>query len=416
MIRLIEAKSYRCLKYVKQAMSPFQVLVGPNASGKSTFLDVILFLADLVSKGFEKSLSERSENLKDLLWKREGNGFELAIEMIIPEELKKKLSADYSACRYEVSIGIDLKTGENSILAEKVLLKQREKKTELRQPSLFPSPHLPPDTLITSRIAGAKTIVNKVYEGNDNFYDETGKGWDHAFKLGPRKSALANLPEDETKFPVSTWLKRTLIDGVQTLILNSRLMRKPSPPGQPKVFRPDGSNLPWAIDDFKKKNKENFERWISHVKTALPEIKTVETVERPEDKHRYLQVIDENGLKIPSWVLSDGTLRLLALTLISYIDNPGIYLIEEPENGIHPLAVETVFQALSSSYESQILCATHSPVILSLSEPEQVLCFAKDKEGATDLVRGSEHPNLKNWKRETDLGTLFAAGVLGHDR
>jgi len=195
MIRLIEAKSYRCLKYVKQAMSPFQVLVGPNASGKSTFLDVILFLADLVSKGFEKSLSERSENLKDLLWKREGNGFELAIEMIIPEELKKKLSADYSACRYEVSIGIDLKTGENSILAEKVLLKQREKKTELRQPSLFPSPHLPPDTLITSRIAGAKTthlppdtlitsriagaktIVNKVYEGNDNFYDETGKGW-----------------------------------------------------------------------------------------------------------------------------------------------------------------------------------------------------------------------------------------------
>ena len=38
----------------------------------------------------------------------------------------------------------------------------------------------------------------------------TGTGWDHAFKLGPRKSALANLPEDESRFPVATWLKRLL--------------------------------------------------------------------------------------------------------------------------------------------------------------------------------------------------------------
>ena len=99
--------------------------------------------------------------------------------------------------------------------------------------------------------------------------------------------------------------------------------------------------------------------------------------------------------------------------LHAYLDQPAIYLIEEPENGIHPQAVETVFQALSSAYEAQILCATHSPVILSLAEPEQVLCFARTEDGATDIVRGSDHPNLKDWQRGTDLGTLFATGVLG---
>jgi len=36
---------------------------------------------------------------------------------------------------------------------------------------------------------------------------ESGKGWAPSFKLGPRKSALGNLPEDESKFPVSSWLK-----------------------------------------------------------------------------------------------------------------------------------------------------------------------------------------------------------------
>jgi hypothetical protein len=95
---------------------------------------------------------------------------------------------------------------------------------------------------------GVKTVINKVPGGNDNFYDETGKGWDHAFKLGPQKSALANLPEDETKFPVATWAKRILSEGIDTIALKSASMRKPSPPGQPKGFKPDVSNVPWVIE------------------------------------------------------------------------------------------------------------------------------------------------------------------------
>ena len=90
-----------------------------------------------------------------------------------------------------------------------------------------------------------------------------------------------------------------------------------------------------------------------------------------------------------------------------------MYLIEEPENGIHPSAVEAVFQSLSSVYDAQILLATHSPVILSLAEPDKVLCFKKTESGATDIVLGSEHPALHDRKGETNLGTLFAGGVLG---
>jgi predicted ATPase len=111
---------------------------------------------------------------------------------------------------------------------------------------------------------------------------------------------------------------------------------------------------------------------------------------------------------------SDGALRLLALTLPAYVPEfSGVYLIEEPENGIHPRAVETVFQSLSSVYGAQILVATHSPVILSMVDAEKVLCFAKTPDGATDVVVGSQHPALAEWKGETNLGVLFAAGVLG---
>ncbi len=111
---------------------------------------------------------------------------------------------------------------------------------------------------------------------------------------------------------------------------------------------------------------------------------------------------------------SDGTLRLLALTLPAYLgDFRGIYLIEEPEDGIHPRAVETMFQSLSSVYDAQVLTATHSPVILSMAHPCTVLCFAKTEDEATDIVLGSEHPALRDWHGESNLGVLFAAGVLG---
>ena len=52
MITLIEALNYRSLKYISQPLGPFHVLIGPNASGKSTFLDVVAFLGRLVSDGF----------------------------------------------------------------------------------------------------------------------------------------------------------------------------------------------------------------------------------------------------------------------------------------------------------------------------------------------------------------------------
>jgi predicted ATPase len=64
-------------------------------------------------------------------------------------------------------------------------------------------------------------------------------------------------------------------------------------------------------------------------------------------------------------------------------------------------------------YHAQVLLATHSPVILSMANTEKVLCFAKTAEGATDIVSGNKHPNLKTWQGEPNLSVLFASGVLG---
>ncbi|ATB35438.1 ATPase [Cystobacter fuscus] len=415
MITLVEALRFRSLRYVKQPLNRFHVLVGPNASGKTTFLDVAALLGRLVSDGLDSAIGERTQNFSDLTWRRGGRNFELAIEARIPEEQRQRLVVQsYDTVRYEVQIGLS-DTDEVSILAEKVTLKTTNTSQTQGQRELFPEDKGPPTSVLTAKGSkGTRAVVNKVTGGNDSFYPETGTGFAPSFKLGPRKSALGNLPEDESQFPVSTWLKRTLTTGVQQIILNSLLIRKASPPGQMRGFKPDGSNLPWVISELEERAPERFQEWLAHVQTALPELEGLRTVERADDKHRYLMLRYQGGLEVPSWMASDGTLRLLALTLPAYLpDFRGIYLIEEPENGIHPRAVETMFQSLSSVYDAQILLATHSSVILSVVEAKDVLCFAKTSEGATDIVPGNQHPSLKNWQGETNLGVLFAAGVLG---
>jgi len=423
MITAIEARRYRCLRYVRQDLGAFHVLVGPNASGKSTFLDVIGFLGALVSDGLDAAVRERTQNIEDLMWGRKGDGFELAVEARIPPErlslIAEGKTTEVETIRYEVSIGIDRTTGEYEISHERALLKPAAEPAAAARNGVFPFAREEPPTIMSKRaVRKERTVLTKKKGGNANFYseatEESGKGWFPSIKLGPRKSALGNLPEDEVKFPVSTWLKTFLSQGVQPLVLNSLLIRRASPPGQGKVFRADGSNLPWVVHDLQKRAPERVKDWIEHVKTALPDLAGVRVIEREDDKHRYLVLQYEGGLEVPSWMASDGTLRLLALTLPAYLPElGGVFLIEEPENGIHPKAVETVFQSLSSTYGAQVLLATHSPVILSVVEPNHVLCFAKTGDGASDIVSGDEHPALRDWRGETNLGVLFAGGVLG---
>src|SRR5262249_17982500 len=219
--------------------------------------------------------------------------------------------------RYEVGLHVSKTGGEVAFTAETLWLAPEREEARQEQRTLFPEIRQAPLSILDSQHAktpsGWRKVVNKIGEsGNDYFLAET-SGWQNPFRLGPTKSALANLPEDETRFPVATWVKRVLMEGIERVVLNAEAMRSPSPPGVGHRFRPDGSNLPWVAEELRRNAQERFGRWVAHVRTALPDLVSIRTVERPEDRHRYLVLHYANGLEAPSWVVSDGTLRLLAL-------------------------------------------------------------------------------------------------------
>ena len=250
MITRVEVVKYKCLKYVSQDVGHFNLLVGANASGKSTFLDAVRFLGDFLLKGVEEALDSRGLTLEELTWKGSRDRFEIAVEIQTPIKRPSRSNGfNGTRCRYEVCIGRPQGDQEGPcILGENLWLNRPEQSfvKNSKQGRLFPAEPPEINTILNRGRTppGWRSVVKKVPgSGNDYYKSETGR-WNNLFRLGPHRSALANLPEDEDKFPVATWTKRFLMEGITALALNSPRMRFPSPQFRAGTFRPDGSNLP----------------------------------------------------------------------------------------------------------------------------------------------------------------------------
>lgn len=423
-ISRIQVLNYGCLRYVDVPMGQFHLLIGPNASGKSTLMDAIKFVSDVVREGADSACRARTANFADLVWNRpddpEKQRFEIALEFDLPAEVRNLLPSErgYGVFRYEIAVGIDLAKERVALLSERGAL-QTPSPRQSRQRSFFPSPNDPPPTIIQHRASrGRRTVFSKSDTGRSRFNDETVResgsvNWNPALSLRDDLSALSILPDHDDKYPASTHAMVCLRDRVITLALNSEKMRQASRPGAGIELRPDGSNIPWVADDLLKQAPKRAEDWIGHIQYTLDGFQSVKVIDREDDRHKYLMLQYDNGLEVPSWKASDGTLRLLALTILAYTPQvSGLFMIEEPENGVHPGALEAVFNSLSSVYDAQVLLATHSPQFVTLANVAQILCFGKTAAGIVDITPGESHPYLRDWQYETDLGTFFASGIL----
>jgi len=123
--------------------------------------------------------------------------------------------------------------------------------------------------------------------------------------------------------------------------------------------------------------------------------------------------------------MSDGVLRLLAVTSLLYLDRiPSVITFEEPENGVHPQLIREVVQILRELTQRkppnrcQVFMTTHSPYVLDefYDHPEEVYCMDRPhpQAGAT-IVRLSDNKQLniaRNSFRQS-LGEAWTSGLLG---
>ena len=207
MISLIEALNYRCLRYVRVPVRPFQVLVGPNASGKTTFLDVPAFLSDMIASGPSRGgLRSHAAISPTSFGSDEDAAFELAIEAAIPEEMRQRLAdPEYDAVRYEVSLALDRRIKADHDRRRAGIPQDFAAGRLPKSVRSFPTSGNTPRRLLTCGEARYAKAVQQDAEPATTLITPSPVaekvGWTPSYKLGPHKSTLANLPEDETQVP-----------------------------------------------------------------------------------------------------------------------------------------------------------------------------------------------------------------------
>jgi hypothetical protein len=395
-------------------LGPFHVLVGQNATGKSTFLGAMQFVAHVLSDGVASAVA-------NALGSRPANFAELCFDGTRPIAFAFDVSAPHgdgktSNVRYEIEVGPHEGNGLRVLREQLFILPENDGSPPLPQPSLFGDFPTPP--IVHDRTAkGWRKVVSKTAEGKDYFRDERTE-WNNVFRFGPDRAALGSIPEDPERFPVSIAVRDLLRDGVRTVALDATTLRAACPPGTDTRIALDGSNLPSVVRELKARDPVLFEQWVKHVASGVVGLSDVAVHERPEDKYLVLRATFA-GLHtepVPSWLLSDGTLRMMALTLLTYSATDAsrdVYLVEEPENGLHPLAMQAAYEALSSPIGGlQVLCATHSPVFLANVRLNDALVFRRAPDGSAIVRRGNEVKELEAWQGSKNLSELFATGVL----
>ncbi|MBE0624557.1 MAG: AAA family ATPase [Burkholderiales bacterium] len=425
MITRIEATRYRCLELLQTDLQAYGVLVGANGSGKSTFMDIPGLLGDClqqqeVGQAFTTRLHgrpPRSSTLNELVFCNRGNDFVLAIEAELPEAIVSSLLPSQSGpiqnnenrwlryVRYEVRFEI-FNDRQLIIGNEFLFLFAKTSQPKRGNARLYGeiSPH-----------RDWRFIIERQREGDVSFRPEAQRGKKaRPSRVDGKMLALPKMQfESSTEYPAARWFYELLTKQCVFYRPNIDLLQSASPPGLSTDLMVNAANLPWLVLDLQS-DKEKFTAWVEHVKTALPQVSGIRATEREEDHHAYLAVAYNGGYEVTSSGLSEGTLRVLALTILPYLNRcPTVIMTEEPETGIHPKAVETVLQSLSSIYGSQVIISSHSPVVLAATKLDQILCARMEPNGAANIIPGNEHPRLLEWQGGIDLGSLFAAGIMG---
>lgn len=416
MITRIEAFRYRCFERLTVPLGGYAVLVGRNGAGKSTLIDIPILLGEMLQRQnihgalFGPTPSHprpRADGALDLVLNGSGPWFALAVEVRLPQEIGDRAGA--GCARYELAFAVD---GSALALSQEALILFDDRATLGELPEgLWASSHL-------ADSKGARIVLSRQRGGRTEVAREPRlrgpKPQNTIFDAAPDAPALAFVPPDAERHPTATWL-RGFFARECVLYQPSLMALRSAQPSPGREFRvaPDASTLPWSVLRLAHEDPAHFTEWNEHVESALPNFKRVEARQRDDDQFAYLRVHYHNGLIVPGHGLSDGTLAVLAYTILPYLANvPRFLAIEEPENGIHPKAIEAVLEMLQLIDGTQVWVTTHSPIVAAVTELRHLLCLGLTKSGGVEAVPGTEHSLLAHWHGQPSLGTLHSAGVL----
>jgi predicted ATPase len=182
-------------------------------------------------------------------------------------------------------------------------------------------------------------------------------------------------------------------------------------------LQPYGQNLAAFLHNLQTNKSDCYQRILDTIRLIAPFFDDFELEPLGPHKTELLLNWKERGSTelFGPHQLSDGTLRamcLVALLLQPAERMPKMIIVDEPELGLHPYAVQVVASLFhKASHHTQILATTQSAAFLDHFEPEQVI--VADREQSGTVFRRLENSDLESWLEDYSLGEIWRKNVIG---
>jgi predicted ATPase len=342
MLKRIKAAGFKSLGEVEIDLPRMTVLFGPNAAGKSNLLDAIQALSRI---GTSRTLSDAlSEPIRG--YPIEALGFPQGglAELLSRKSAEFSLEADLEIGRdrYRYRVAVEIQPGSGSLAVRDEYLAVLGKRGDPKgNPSI-------------ERVDSQLRVRRKSKPAHPR---QEPIGLNHSLLSDPRLGGVEYRAIERCRNELSGW---------RTYYLDPRAaMRSARPPADVRDIGLMGEDIAPFLYRLRAENSKHFDAARRTLRSLVPNVEDL-TVDLDKRRGTLDIQVRQSGIDFSSRIVSEGTLRVLALCAIAVNPWSGSLLaFEEPENGVHPRRLELIAQLLSSlaiERGKQLIVTTHSPL------------------------------------------------------
>lgn len=358
MINNIQIENYKSIRSLKMDMRPINILIGSNGAGKSNFISFFKFLKNIYDGYLQRYIAGEGSS-EDLLY------YGTKISEYI-----------YGCLEFNEINRYVIKLNPNS--DNKLYIEYED------------------------------VQFNRVKYGHPNL------GWDH-HKLS--KDVVES--ELKTKEYGRFSFMRGFMESFRVFHFHDTSktsnLRKPALVNDNEFLREDAANLPAYLYWMQTKYPKDFKKIEMAVRSVAPYFEGFNLApdKLNEDQIRLRWKEKGSDAYFDAKHLSDGTLRFIALaTLLLQPEAPAVIIIDEPELGLHPFAINKLAGLIKkASACTQVIISTQSVNLVDNFAPEDVITV--DRSDSQSVFKRQNSEELKEWLNDYSISDLWNKNVIG---
>lgn len=360
----VTIKGFKSIKSLEDfKLRKLNVMIGGNGAGKSNFIDFFRMLRammELSLPGLERS------NLQTFIQTGGGADDFLFNGPKITEQIEVKLVFGENGYRFTLTPTVD----ENFIINEEARIYKYSSAGWWSMGSGHSKPKLLKEK-DEPGVAGRSSIASYVYDAIDSWriyhFHDTGKN---------ARMRRFEIVEDN------------------------------------EFFRFDAANIAPFLLNLREEERQSYNEIVEAVRLVTPFF--YDFILRPNKNEKVRLRWKQKGSDYPlkPHHLSDGTIRFICLvTALLQPDPPSTIIIDEPELGLHPYAIEILAELMQSASEkTQVIVSTQSPALIDNFKPKDVIVV--NREGGASTFKRLDEKELSHWLEEYSLGDLWRKNIV----